>query len=311
MPNAMPYARTSSNHTALMTHLNINGISHGRAAETSCDALNVKTSRSSAYRSKISTGKRLAPEHRSIRKGILAEDNLGCDELWWPVGDAKGFVLTALGKNSCLMEVSKSRSIKALKEFLPGFEGTSIHDSHTAWLHVGTNHQMCLWHQMRMMKRDLKYQDPGREATGFLKDGLAILKRLHKADEITDRAERAAAADRFDAELCRLMNREHGDGKKGIINRYQKRFRRERDFLTTFLRHERGRVSPTNNPCERANRKVVTVRNDGGGNRSEKGMEANSILFTVKLTDWINGRSFFDHLVQASSPFPSPFSGDS
>ena len=144
---------------------------------------------------------------------------------------------------------------------------------------------------------------------GFLKDGLAILKRLHKADETTDREKRIAAADRFDAELSGLMNREHGDGKKGIINRYQKRFRRERDFLTTFLRHKKGDISPTNNPCERANRKVVAVRNDGGGNRSAKGMEANSILFTIKLTDWINGRSFFDHLVQASSS--SSFSGDS
>ena len=110
---------------------------------------------------------------------------------------------------------------------------------------------------------------------------------------------RIAAANLFDAKLNGLMNREYEDDTGKNIARYQKRFRRERDFLTTFLRHEG--VSPINNPCERANRKVVAVRNDGGGNRSVKGMKANSILFTVMLTDWVNGQSFFDHLVQASS----------
>ena len=32
-----------------------------------------------------------------------------------------------------------------------------------------------------------------------------------------------------------------------------------------------------------------------------KGMEANSILFTNIVTDWLAGRSFFDHMVLATS----------
>ena len=43
------------------------------------------------------------------------------------------------------------------------------------------------------------------------------------------------------------------------------------------------------------------MRGDGGGNRTEKGMKANSILFTIKLTDKINGRSFYDHMMHAAS----------
>ena len=46
---------------------------------------------------------------------------------------------------------------------------------------------------------------------------------------------------------------------------------------------------------------MVCVRGDGGGNRTEKGMRANSILFTIKLTDKINGRSFYDHMIRAAS----------
>ena len=69
--------------------------------------------------------------------------------------------------------------------------------------------------------------------------------------------------------------------------------------MTTFLR-QKG-VPPDNNSCERANRIAVCVRGDGGGNRTEKGMKANSILFTIKLTDKINGRSFYDHMIRAAS----------
>ena len=69
--------------------------------------------------------------------------------------------------------------------------------------------------------------------------------------------------------------------------------------MTTFLR-QKG-VPPDNNSCERANRVVVCVRGDGGGNRTEKGMRANSILFTIKLNGKINGRSFYDHMIRAAS----------
>ena len=58
--------------------------------------------------------------------------------------------------------------------------------------------------------------------------------------------------------------------------------------------------------CLRANyesrlRKVVAARSDGEGNRSGKGMETNSILFTNMVTDWLADRSFFDHMVLAAS----------
>ena len=45
----------------------------------------------------------------------------------------------------------------------------------------------------------------------------------------------------------------------------------------------------------RVGRKMVAIRNDDGENWSQKGMGANSILFTVMLTDQINGRSFSEH----------------
>ena len=81
VPDAMPNARTSSNHDALLTHLNVNGLSHAKTAQTSCDALKHNISASSSYRGKIRTSKMLEPDHDSIKKKIMEEPVLNCDEL--------------------------------------------------------------------------------------------------------------------------------------------------------------------------------------------------------------------------------------
>ena len=52
---------------------------------------------------------------------------------------------------------------------------------------------------------------------------------------------------------------------------------------------------------EGTNRLFKSKREDGGGNRTQKGMDASSVLFTVIATDWINGASFFDHLARSAS----------
>ena len=94
-------------------------------------------------RTKISTSKALESDHASIKKKIMKEPVLNCDELWWPLGKTKGVVLTALGKDACLMEVAKSRDIPTLMNFLT-YDGV-IQDSYAGWMHIGTNRQM-FWH---------------------------------------------------------------------------------------------------------------------------------------------------------------------
>ena len=149
---------------------------------------------------------------------------------------------------------------------------------------------------MRLVKWDLKYGRLDGETAAFLKEPLSIHKGIYEAGG--DEGIRFAEADRLDAELAALMGRRWED-KDGNIERYRKRHRRESRFLTVCLLVPG--IPSDNNPVERSNRKVVAARSDGGGNRSGKGMEANSILFTNIVTDWLAGRSFFDHMVLAAS----------
>ena len=157
---------------------------------------------------------------------------------------------------------------------------------------------MRICHQMCLIKWNLKYRKLDGETAAFLKELLSIHKGIYEASRKTDEGVRLAEADRLDAELAALMERQWGD-KDGNIERYRKRYRRESGFLTVCLRVPG--VPPDNDPVERSNRKVVAARSDGGGNRSGKWMEANSILFTNMVTDWLAGKSFFDHMVLAAS----------
>ena len=277
------------------------GITHkiyGGTAELSSDFLKAPVSRSGSYRRKVRTATALRPDYEAVRERLVKEEVLHCDELWWPLGKKKGVVVTVQGRTGCLMSVETSRSSETLKHIIGDFQGITVQDSYTGWLHIGANHQMCIYHQMRLIKWDLKYRRLDGETTAFLKELLSIHKGIYEASRGGDEGIRLAEADRLDVELAALMGRRWED-KGGNIGRYRKRYRRESRFLTVCLRVPG--VPPDNNPVERSNRKVVAARSDGGGNRSGKGMETNSILFTNMVTDWLAGRSFFDHMVLAAS----------
>lgn len=82
VPGTMAYSRASANYDALMVHLNIEGgLSCGKLARTSSDALKRRAPRSSMYRNKISVSGALAPDYGLIREMILKEPNLHVDEL--------------------------------------------------------------------------------------------------------------------------------------------------------------------------------------------------------------------------------------
>ena len=68
VPDAAPHARTSANYDALLAHFNVNGLSHGKIANTICDVLKYSISPSGSYRSKIRTSRALEQDHDSIKK---------------------------------------------------------------------------------------------------------------------------------------------------------------------------------------------------------------------------------------------------
>ena len=98
-----PTRCVSANHSALLTWLNVKGLSHGRATELSADFLKALVSRSGSYRRRARTATALRPDYEAVRERLVKEEVLHCDELWWPLGKKKGVVVTVQGRPGCLM----------------------------------------------------------------------------------------------------------------------------------------------------------------------------------------------------------------
>ena len=142
---------------------------------------------------------------------------------------------------------------------------------------------MCVVHQERLVQfKDLELESRrGRDR--IPQSGLsAVHRKIYRAWRVKDPYSRAVAADCIDSELAGLFAAPYQDDRHGTIAKYRKRRYREGYYMTTCLRTPG--ISPDNNAVERANRRFVSVRIDGGGNRSRKGMDANSVLFTMLAT---------------------------
>ena len=290
-------ARHSAEYASTMLELNMAGLSHGKTAAFFGNVLGSQASATKSYRNKISTSRKLVPMRDAIASEILQEPYLKCDELWWPLGKSSGYVLMALGQNGCLARVSYDRKAETLKAFLPGYDGTISQDSYSGWLHIGGRRQMCMQHQIRLPKLDLKYKNPKDDVLKFLEDLKHLLKQYFMADAIEDQHTRQVAANCLDKQMSELIHREMEDDDDKNINRYRKRHAREGYFLTLFLLVPG--IKSGNYDVEIMNRKLVAIRHDGGGNRSPIGMEANSILFTIFTTCKARGDVFFDVLKRA------------
>ncbi|MCE2509309.1 MAG: hypothetical protein J4G04_08505 [Nitrosopumilaceae archaeon] len=114
------------------------------------------------------------------------------------------------------------------------------------------------------------------------------------ADEIKDLHTRGVAARCLDSMMSGVMHGDWEDDRDHTIRRYRKRWRREGLHMSTFL-YVDG-VDSNSNGVERINRGFVSIRSDGGGNRSEEGMRVNSILFSICATCRVQEKSFYRHL---------------
>ena len=182
VPDAMPNARTSADYDAGLTHLNVNGLSHGKIANTSCDVLKHNTSSSSSYRTKIRTCKVLEPDHGSIKKNIMEEPVLNCDELvaaWQDKGGGnncagQGFLPDGGGKIQRHPDSDESFAAVRRRCSAGFVYGMDVH-----WLKPSNVSGTLDSHsQKRSQIQETQLRD-----NQLLNDLCAILKRLYGADK--------------------------------------------------------------------------------------------------------------------------------
>lgn len=299
VPGVKKNVRVSVNVCAASTSLNMAGVSHAKTAGFLTVLLGREFTRSWCYRNKISTSKQLTPEYHDIWQSIRDAPCLRVDEFVQPIDKKNGYGIVAQNDKLAGVKITRSKKIEQLKEILPDYKGYLTHDSYPGWQHIGTKRQMCLIHQIRLPKYDIKYRNPKGDVKTFLESLKRTFQNLYHANKIEDAHTRNVAANCFNSQLSDIIHDDYTDDEQLTIGRYRKRWYREGYHMTTSLSIRE--MPPDNNAIERTNRRFVCIKSDGGGNRSQKGMDANSVLYTIFATDKLNGTDFFEHIIRASS----------
>ncbi|MFH1732534.1 MAG: transposase, partial [Planctomycetota bacterium] len=193
--------------------------------------------------------------------------------------------------------IDRSRGSPALSKFFTeAFDGTLVTDFWAAYSAIEcAARQACLPHLFREL--DKTDEDDRTEAwAAFSKKLKRLLRdaiRLGRCDDLS--GERfASCRARLDPRLADLFD---APSENRNVNRLQKRLRRYRDALFTFLDHPR--VPSDNNHAEREIRPAVIMRKNSPSNRSENGANVQAILMSVYRTLKLRGHDPLDTIVAA------------
>jgi transposase len=196
------------------------------------------------------------------------------------------------------------------------FEGVLLVDFWGAYNAIETwAKQRCIFHLFTALEKvdlqrphDALWRDFRHRVKRLFKDAVRLLDHSDNLDQPTIERRRQLLADRLDALIA--VPSDHKE-----VRRIQKRFRRHRDELFTFLDYV-PLVSPYNNHAEQQMRGPVMCRRISQGNRSLAGAQAQAILMSLFRSMELHGRNPVDEVLRlaqtavAGKPIVLPLAPD-
>jgi len=157
--------------------------------------------------------------------------------------------------------------------------------------------QKCLPHLLRDLSRTRHYHNPGGDWPEFyprlrrlIREGMRLKKDKQDLGREVYERRKVRIRKRLDEFIDQGWKEKHA-------RRLQKRLRRHREELLTFLDHEE--VPPDNNAGERGIRPAVLIRKNRYANGSEKGAQTQAIFMTILRTLKMSGHNPLQVLVDA------------
>jgi transposase len=241
----------------------------------------------------------LVPVHQELVQVAGSSPVLVMDETGWRINGEHAWLWEATDAVVTLCWVARGRGFEQACEVIDaGYEGTLVRDGWVVYpKYEKAKHQTCLGHLLRRAKHlceDLpRWARPLPEAAKvLLKDslaarGLAPEERVKAAAELAER-------------LGALCQAEPGHEE---VRKFLAHLEREAPAMFTFLYDER--VDATNWRAEQGIRPAVVNRKVWGGNRTDRGGRAQSVMTSVIRTAAQHGVDAIDYLAaRARSPDP-------
>ena len=285
---------------AAAVHLNkVAGLSHGKVRAFFRSLFGIDVSRGGSCHAVLRAGRKAQGNYDAIVRGVrqsgrVVPDRSGNrrlprDETGWRIGGHSAWLHAFATPDAVAYHVDRRRGFDAAAAVLgEDYAGKMTHDGWAPYLRFWRAlHQACLGHLLRRCGELLETATRGavnfpRRVKALLQEGLAI---RDARDAGTLSARRAAArADELDARMHTLLSpvKTHPPNERFAAHLWK-----SRRHLFTFLRHPD--VDATNWRAERALRPAVVNRKVWGGNRTDAGARAQSVLMSVLQTAKLRG----------------------
>jgi len=267
---------------ALIVHLNKRaGLSHAKIAELFQSCFGIELSRAGACQAVLRAARRCRGEYGRIVAHVRASDMVTPDETGWRIGGRSAWLHAAATDDAAAYLIAPERGFDASERLLGAdYAGVLVHDGWAPYLRFHrASHQACLAHLLRRCCELLETATRGavifpRKIKAILREALDTRDR-RDAGLIT-----AVTAARKAREFQRRIATLTEPIKTNAANeRFAAHLFRQQRHLFTFLK--RDRIDATNWRAEQALRPAVVNRKVWGGNRTERGAEAQSILMTI------------------------------
>lgn len=274
------------------------GLSQGKISRFFERFFEIKLTRGGSCQIMLRAARRCEGNYQAIVRHVRQSESIVPDETGWRIGGHLAWLHAAVGRDAVAYLIARQRGFEASALLIgEDYAGKMTHDGWSCYDRFWRAlHQTCLGHLLRRCHEMLCTATRGavifpRKVKALLQESLH-LRDQRDAGQITAKAA-TGAADQLDARMQQLLA---PIKRNGPNERLAKHLWKHRGQLFTFLRH--AGIDATNHRAEQALRPAVVNRKVWGGNRTEAGAVAQSVLMTVLFTAIKQGRDAMAFLSQ-------------
>jgi hypothetical protein len=232
--------------------------------------------------------------YRLLIREIQNGDLVHVDEAAVSIKGNKAYIWVVTNLDEVAYFYSDSREGQLLKYVLHEFKGVLISDFYSAYESIDCRQQKCLIHLIRDMNDDYHKNQFDLELTGIVLDFARLLRSMvGTVDRFGLKQKRLkkhiAEAERFLDQVC------NSDFGSEIACQYQRRFRKNREKLFEFLRHDN--VPWNNNAAEHAVKAFALYRKITDGVFSRDGIKRYLIFLSIYQTCRLKDIDFLKFLL--------------
>jgi transposase len=261
------------------------GMSHGKIADTFAKLFGISLTRGACAQAVKRAGKHLRPAYLEIKERIQGSKHLTPDETGWRIGGHPVWLHAWVGdEGATLYAIDPQRSADVLQEVIGiDWSGSMTHDGFSSYDRFESSlHQQCNDHALRRARTLLEKQSGAakifpRQVIELLRAGLRERDRLEKADVSVD--QRIRLYESYTERLLDLTQRPRSNEDN---ERFAKHLHKHAAAWFVYLLDPE--IPATNHRAEQALKTPIVNRKVWGGNRTESGGEAQTVISSVLQT---------------------------